>query len=395
VDRYEKNAQWLTYFRPCRMLVISEAYITPFLLEKGFSLSQVLILLVSIFSIAQLALEIPTGLFADRYGKALSIKISVPISATAQIWFGFAHQFWEFAICEALLGLAVGLTSGIEAALLRDSLAATGDEASLIERFNERSQFMNMVGYIGTAVGVPLGLLAVHFDLRYAVIFNGVLAAAGAVFAFRLVEPPRRSTNSQGAVRWSAWHATKQLMANVRVRWLVTLTVALVTATYIGYSLTAPYYISVGIPVIWFGTLLAIRSLWKAWLSWRFRRYHHIGRRMIAYAALIGIALLAMATGKFWLVWAVLLLDIVEALQKQPLLSRLNEEMVTEFRATSNSLVSLLQRIVFAVVVPLVGSLADATNRATGFIVTGCVTSTVAFVALVRLRRLQTFDERR
>jgi len=159
MDRYRENAAWLVRFAPFRALSISAAYLTPFFLQNGLNLSQVFIL-QSIYSVALLVLEIPGGYVADRFGRAFSIKISAPIAALAMVLYGFSTHYWQFVALELLLAVANSLISGIDTALLLDSLKAEGKERDFVRI----SQRMNAVGFAATAVSVPLAVVLVHFS---------------------------------------------------------------------------------------------------------------------------------------------------------------------------------------------------------------------------------------
>jgi MFS family permease len=306
------------------------------------------------------------------------------------IAYGFSHQFWQFVICELVLALANGLISGIDTALLLDSLKAQKREHEYVKI----SQRINAFGFAATAFGVPIAIVLVKYvSISSTLVADGLLTGVGAVFALKLVEAPRFN-GSQEAIRLSAWHAMKQLASNVEARWLVLLGAVLNAATYLAFWLSAPYYTKLGIPIVWFSAILAVRSLWKAWLSRRFTQERHVERNMVVYVSLAGLAYLFMASGQLWLIWAVLGHDIVQALQGQPITAELNKHMDHEFRATLNSLVNLAQRMLYSGAGPLLGLLVDKTDLATGFVVTGVVASAVASVALLRLHQLKTFQER-
>jgi hypothetical protein len=220
---------------------------------------------------------------------------------------------------------------------------------------------------------------------------DGILTALGSIFAFKLVEAPRFNA-SQEAVRLSAWHAMKKLGGSAQARWLVVLGAALSTATYLGFWLTAPYYTKLGIPLVLFSVILAVRSLWKAWLSHHFTQEgEHVERNMFVYSWLVGLVYVAMATGQLWLAWMVLGHDVVQALQTQPITARLNDYIDHEFRATMNSLVNLLQRLAYSVAGPVAGFVVDRDGLSVGFLVVGVSTSMLALIALARLRKYKTF----
>lgn len=388
MHRYRDNAKWLTYFAPFRALSISAAYLTPFFLQHGLSLSQMFVL-QSIFSAAYLLWEIPSGYIADRFGRAFAIKISAPIAAVAQLAYGFSNQFWQFVIWELLLALANGLISGIDTALLIDSLKADGKEKDFVRI----SQRINAFGYAATAFGVPIALLLVHFvNISSTLVADGVLTFIGAYFAFQLHEAPHYGASEEDA-HLSVWHAALRLGRNIEARWLVLLGALLSTATYVAFWLTAPYYTSMGIPVVWFSAILALRSLWKAWLSHRVHQRSHLERNMAMYITLAASVYLAMATRQLWLVWIVLGHDAVQALQSQPLTAKLNEHMSHRHRATLNSMANLVQRLFYTVAGPLAGLLADHLGLSVGFVVLAAVFAATASFALLRLHQLGTLRD--
>ncbi len=385
--RYQQNAKWLKYFAPFRALSISAAYLTPFFLQNGLSLSQIF-LLQSVFSLAYLLWEIPSGYIADRFGRAFSIKLSAPVAAVAMIAYGLSNQLWQFVIWELVLALANGLISGIDTALLHDSLKADNRE----DEFVRISQRINALGFAATTVGVPIAVLLVKYvSIRSTLIADGLLTLVGMFFAFQLVEAPHPKVNTE-AERLSAWHAMKELGQNAEACWLVVLGAALSAATYIAFWLSAPYYTSFGIPAIWFSGILALRSLWKAWLSHRVHQEQHVRRNMYVYAWLALLVYLGMASGQVWLVWIVLGHDMVQALQGQPITAELNKHMHHEFRATMNSLVNLVQRLFYTIAGPLVGLLADKAGLPVAFAATGIACSLLAFLALHRLQTYKTFQ---
>jgi hypothetical protein len=219
-----------------------------------------------------------------------------------------------------------------------------------------------------------------------------LLTLVGWIFTWRLVEAPRFN-GSQEESRITVWHAMKTLGRNAEARWLVVLGSALNAATYLAFWLTTPYYQGMGVPVILFSAILAVRSLWKAWLSHKVHQEKGMERNMMVYATTAGLVYVAMATGQIWLMWLVLGHDMVQALQGQPIAARLNDHIQPEFRATMNSMVNLAQRLVYSLAGPLVGLMVDKAGLQIGLLVTGAACSAAAFVALARLRRFKTFQD--
>jgi MFS family permease len=386
---YHNNARWLMWFAPFRVLSISAAYLVPFFLEKGLNQSQIF-LLQSIFSVSYLLWEIPSGWLADRIGRARSIQLSVPFAVVGMVAYGYSDYWWQFVVCELLLAVANGLISGADKALLIDSLKAAGRE----NEFVRVQQRIDALGYVAIAFGVPLSLVLVkYWGYGAAIVADGLVVGLGGLFTLRLVEPPIHETPEIDGV--TAWRSVRQLLGNRESRWLVALGIVLNTSTYLGFWLSAPYYLSVGLPVEAFGAVLAARSLLKAWLSHRFHSERHIKQLMATYVGLAGLPYLCMATGQVWLALALIGHDVVQSLHSAPLARRYNEHMNGRNRAMLNSVVGMVGRLCYAAVGPLAGLAVDRLGLQGGFVVLGFALSTLAAIAYWRIVLLGSFDKGR
>lgn len=174
--------------------------------------------------------ELPSELIAGGFGRAFSIRLSIPLAALVVIAYGLSTQFWHFVVWELVLAPANGLISGIDTALLFDS---PKDERE--KEFVKLSQRINAFGFVATAPGVPIAILLVRYvSISSTLVADGLLTAVGMVFTFRLTVAPRFN-GSEEAIRLSAWRAMKQLGKNVEARWLVILGSVLSTSTYLAF----------------------------------------------------------------------------------------------------------------------------------------------------------------
>lgn len=383
---YRNNARLLMWFAPFKALSISAGYLVPFFLEKGLNQSDIF-LLQSIFSLTVVLWEVPSGWVADRIGRARSIQLSAPLAATSMIAYGFSDFFWQFVLCEVLLALAYGLVSGADQALLIDSLNADGRE----DEYVRSAQRIHSFGFAGIVAGLPISVALVHFiGLSATVVADGIVTLLGWLIVIRLVEPPVHTTEELDAM--TIKQATKQLFSSAECRWLIAFTVILSTSTYIGAWLNAPYYTSIGVPLILFSTLSAGRSLLKAWLSHRVVVEHNIKRSVGAFAVMAGLPYLLMATGQPWLAFAIFGHDAVHSLQAAPLAHRYNKFISSRYRAMLNSVVGLLMRLSFAIVGPLAGFSVDRLGLQRGLLVIGIVLGSLALFVYRMLLRNGSFE---
>ncbi len=382
--QYTNNIRWLTWLAPFKDLPISTAFVVPFFLSADLSQAEIF-LLQSIFSIVFLLWNIPSGYLSDRYGRAFAIKVGAPIAAIAMTAYGFGDHFWQFALCEVGLAIGEGLISGADQALLIDSLALAKKKCDYVKI----SQRINSITFAATALSVPIAILLVaKVSLGATLIADGLLLFIAAIIAWRLVDLPAEE-NSLEKAEFSAWRALLAFLSQTKVRWLLILTIALSSGPYLAFWLTAPYYTSLGIPLVTFSVLLAVRSAWKAWISHHYHEHSHTRRAALVYAGTVGIAFFGMAAQQIWLIWVVLGHDVVESLQGPPIIERINQYVAQQYRATLNSVVGISQRLVYMVIGPLLGWTVDKAGLQNGLLIAGVACSAVSFLAIGRLIRLR------
>jgi MFS family permease len=374
------NVERLVWFAPFQNLSVSAAYLVPFFLEKGLSQTQIFTL-QSIFSIAVVLWELPSGWLADRFGRALSIKLSVPLAGLAMTAYAFGDHWWQFVVCELLLAVANGLISGADTALLIDSLKADGREEQVEPTLHRRSAW----GFASLTLGVPLATVLVwRFGVAATIVADGLITLVGFWVIRNIRDPDLQHDDEHERLG----NAVRRIARNAEVRYVVLLGVALSTSTYLGFWLSATYYSAVGVPVVLFSALLAGRSLFKAWLSHRQTKRDVSDSALTGLVALSGLSYATMATLSPWLLLSVLAHDVVQARHRAPLRSRLNHHFSSRHRAALNSVVNLLERGAYAAVGPLVGLLVDKTGLRTSLVVTGFVCTAVAALALWQMRHV-------
>ena len=88
--------------------------------QNGLSLTQIMFL-QSFFAIMAVVLEIPTGYFADIFGRKKSIVLGIFFWAMGVIGYSLSFNFFHFLIAEAFFGFGVAFLSGANTALIYDS----------------------------------------------------------------------------------------------------------------------------------------------------------------------------------------------------------------------------------------------------------------------------------
>jgi hypothetical protein len=137
--------------------------------------------------LALMALEIPTGWFADRFGHRRSLALGSLIQTMAMIWCWLGEGMPGLVMASLLVGLGDAFRSGADEALLYRTCAAL-DRKDDFQRINARTGAIELVALVGL---VLLGGVIVQ-SLGFAAgwIAETALCAVGFGLACAMVEPP-------------------------------------------------------------------------------------------------------------------------------------------------------------------------------------------------------------
>lgn len=192
-----KLSKWFTLVMPIIVL---------FYEDHGLGLQDVFIL-KSVYSIAAVALEIPSGYLADVWGRRKCLILGCILFFLGYLCYSFTSTFAAFVIAEILLGTGQTLVNGADSALLYDTTVQYKKE-NLYLRYEGR---ITMIGNFAEAIAGIFGGLLAAYSLRYPFYAQALIAFSGIPAAFALQELNikvrckalyRRSYGSSGT-RWS------------------------------------------------------------------------------------------------------------------------------------------------------------------------------------------------
>jgi DHA3 family tetracycline resistance protein-like MFS transporter len=171
-------------------------------------------LLATIFEATIIVFEMPTGYFADKYGRKLSTLCGFFLyCASALIFFTF-RDLPGFIIAEIIFGIAETFISGALEALAVDSIRENEKDGRLSRLFANRAVFKTSALLFGM---VAAGVLA-KFSLELLFIPVIILNAGGVGAALFLIEPkkggsPSRKTGEELKAVKTAIFKNKSILA--------------------------------------------------------------------------------------------------------------------------------------------------------------------------------------
>ncbi len=140
-----------------------------------------------VFWIVSLAVAMPAGAFADRYGRKRAVVIGVGVWMAGIVLFGFAGDFLAFSLANAVWALGAGFMWGAGSAYLYDTLAEVHAEA----RYPTLSSRAAMYSFIGTAIASMCGgiLVASSGRLNFPLVFYAIPGLGAVALGLSFQEP--------------------------------------------------------------------------------------------------------------------------------------------------------------------------------------------------------------
>ena len=334
-----------------------------------------LVLIGTIMEVSVLLFEMPTGLFADHYGRKRSLALGTLVIGFAHILEGSTPEFWAIAVASALWGIGWTFISGAEQAWIADEL----DGKYLEETFLRGSQFSSFARFVAILVSVSIATI---WSVQTAILVAGAMLVILAIWAFINLPEMKfvKVTREKGVS--GVRHMTTTIKAGMsQIRGnTILVSIAMVTLLWglasegfdrlYGAHFIADYDLSESESVYWFGTFYAIAFLLNI-VVLRLVEKHMEGRYanvlLLTNAILVGTMIVFAWTGQFWL--AVTMYWVTSALRNvnYPLISIItNERLQSKGRATTLSMFGQLDAFGQIAGGPLVGLLALYTSIAGG-----------------------------
>ncbi|OFE11587.1 hypothetical protein PHACT_13690 [Pseudohongiella acticola] len=360
VEKLQRNINIVYALAFFHMFLLIVPVLVPFFQSKGLSLAEIFYL-QAIYAGAIVVLEAPSGYFADVMGRRLALLIGALAHGLGFFWLNFADGFWGLVIFELILGMAVSMLSGADLALLYDS------ERALANEEGDHAQSLSQLGFtksLAEGLGALCGGLLAMWSFDVMILVQSLTAWVCLWMAFLVIEPPVDNVSEPGNRVVSLKEIYQHVARGDRILRMVFIALPVYNLATIHVAwLIQPYWDDMGLSLALFGALWFAQSLTVALAS---KCGYLLERTRGAVFALVVIGVLPVI-GTFGMAWLggwggvalCFVLFFCRGLYQVILANALNRRIPGRFRATVNSLNSLLFRFGFILTGPFVGYLAD------------------------------------
>lgn len=354
---FKKNITALYLIKISKWFTLVMPIIVLFYKDCGLDVAEVF-LLKSVYSIAMVSLEIPTGYIADIWGRKNCLIMGCILGFAGFSCYSFSDAFTAFFIAEIMLGFGQSLVSGADSALLYDTILHYRQEETYL-KYEGR---VTMIGNFSEALaGIFSGLLAAYslripFYAQSAIAFIGIPASLALTEYSAKVKIKNSLANIIHIIRYSLF-TNKQLCYNIMFSGIIgaaTLTMA---------WFVQPFLIELHTPTSWFGIIWTVLNLTvglSALYSDRLDRYLGTNKMYALILLFIAGGYMAVSVNISYAGLGILFLFyIVRGFATPILKGYINQITFSEMRATVLSIRNFIIRLMFATMAPLVGWLHD------------------------------------
>jgi len=334
-------------------------------------------------------LEVPSGYFADRFGRRNSLIIGTVMNFTGFLIYSLLSGYWGFLIAELAIGIGVSFVSGSDSALLYDTLAEEKRERDYMKFEGRLSALGNFAeSFAGLAISGII-LLGVS-DYRFAYVLQSVVALIGIPSALMLTEPGIhvRLQNREPGILLTAIRTS--LIENKLLRNTILYSSIIGFSTLVMAWFTQILFYEVGLDPGLYGIVWTVLNLIVGLGSLMVCKIENrLGMKKTNILILVFIASGFFIPGLFTSLYAIPFLFVfyfVRGIATPALKNYINQIVPTsQIRATVMSIRSLIIRLFYALLGPLFGWISDTINLKTALLMAGFTVTVTGSISLIIL----------
>lgn len=383
-----RNIYLLYIIRTIRTFLLLVPILVPFFQENGLTQTQIY-LVQSIYAIVIVILEIPSGYFADHFGRKYSMLWGVTFSTLGCAIYSFSYSFATILPGAITLGVAYSFISGADSALAYDSLLAISKQ----HEYRKFEAYSYSLTGISEAVASILGGVLALTSLRAPVYAQTVVYLVLIPLVILLKEPPRTTPKVKNPFREILRISKYALVDHQEIRWLIFYSATLGTLTYTMVWLTQPYYQLLNIPLGWFGVLWSAQLGFMAIFSSLAHHYEmRIGKKnaFVSFTVIGVVSYIIMGIYPSFVALVFILgFYFVRGVHTPIFQDYVNTLVSSEIRATVLSVKNLAQKLQYAILGPIIGVVTDMYSIQTALVFSGVIYGAMGGFTLWRMHKLK------
>ena len=376
----KSNINKMYLLKAVKWFMIIMPIIVLFFEEHGLSLTQIMILQAT-YSFTVALFEIPSGFFADIYGRRLSLFYGSIFIFIGYLIFSFFSGFNEFFIAEIFLGVGGSLVSGADSAIIYDTLLELKEDKDYtkIEGRNYG------IGNVSEGIAGVLGGFLALTSLDLPVYIQTFVMFFSIPISYSLIEP-KSSYKLAKSLNSILLIVKETFLNNNKLKWYIIYSSAMGIGTLSIAWFVQPFLIELQTPLVYYGIIWASLNIIAGITS--YYSYLFNNNNLLIYISLlmiISFICLGLNITIYGLIFIVLIY-IIRGVITPNLRNLININSTSERRATVLSLRSFMIRISFAIIAPILGYITDSYNISYVFYVLAIIVGLTSLLAVYKLK---------
>ena len=376
----KSNINKMYLLKAVKWFMIIMPIIVLFFEEHGLSLTQIMILQAT-YSFIVALFEIPSGFFADIYGRRLSLFYGSIFIFVGYLIFSFFSGFSEFFVAEIFLGIGGSLVSGADSAIIYDTLLELEED----EDYTKIEGINYGIGNVSEGIAGVLGGFLALTSLDLPVYIQTFVMFFSIPISYSLIEP-KSSYKLAKSLNSILLIVKETFLDNKKLKWYIIYSSAMGIGTLSIAWFVQPFLIELQTPLVYYGIIWASLNIIAGITS--YYSYLFNNNNLLIYISLlmiISFICLGLNITIYGLIFIVLIY-IIRGVITPNLRNLININSTSERRATVLSLRSFMIRISFAIIAPILGYITDSYNISYVFYVLAIIVGLTSLLAIYKLK---------
>jgi len=327
-------------------------------------------------SLTIILLEIPTGAFADIFGRKTSVFLGFFITAVAMFTIGFSTTMAGFLIGYVFWSIGGTFESGAVYALIYDTLRDMKQQKKYLKIVGR----VTLVGTVSLIAGLIVSPMLFALDIRFPWFAYGIAMLIGSAFYLIAKEPKmtkRKLTLKNHYVQMK--NSLRYAMRHKFIQWLIFFSLIMALPMYVVNTfLLQPHLINVGFDIVSFSIIFPlIYASASAFSVFAYKIENKLGEKTCLFTGVFlqGIMLLLIfAVHMPIILAAVIILYVNRDFTNMLVHNYINHHTKSSQRATVLSIQSFIVTIGLTIASIIAGVLTDLISVQNMFLVIGLFT---------------------
>ncbi len=383
----EQNIKKMYLYQILNGMVFVAPIFIIFVQENGLTLTQA-IYLQAIFAFTVVLFEVPSGYFADLYGRRQSLVLGSSIEFLGLVGLCLSSDFWSFFISELFIGVGIAFLSGANMALVYDTLKELGRTDEYKEIWGNITFYNLMSVAFSSIVGGLIASLELRFTVYASLPFYFILIP----LAYSLKEPKRTKVIVKKGYAKELWIMSKTLLReNKKLRWIIVYSAVIMGFNQTAFPFYQDYFRLSGLDIVYFGVVFASFQVVAGYSS----KYAHkiesfIGDSysLVMLTLLVSVSYLLMSQFIYLFSFTIIFLQqFIRGFRVIVVTDYINRIVDSEHRATILSIESFLGRFIYGLLLIIFGGVIKFYSMSVTLFLLGVLTFVFGGAVLLILKR--------